>query len=130
MVPITPLRLVPIQRYRQLILSIQTLSLIHISFDLVCPAPLHPPSWRWRLPGMGGSVQEGWSWPRRRMTSVSYTHLKSEYLERPAMYVIGKLLGNINVGEDYPPPYLGEILEELDKDEIDDEYRRQLFRCV
>lgn len=43
------------------------------------------------------------------------------------MYVIGKLLGNINLGEDYPPPYLGEILEELDKDEIDDEYRRQLF---
>lgn len=40
---------------------------------------------------------------------------KSEYLERPAMYVIGKLLGNINLGEDYPPPYLGEILEELDK---------------
>lgn len=52
---------------------------------------------------------------------------KSEYLERPAMYVIGKLLGNINLGEDYPPHYLGEILEELDKDEIDDEYRRQLF---
>ena len=52
---------------------------------------------------------------------------KSEYLERPAMYIIGKLLGNINLGEDYPPSYLGEILDELDKDEIDDEYRRQLF---
>ena len=31
------------------------------------------------------------------------------------------------MGEDYPPSYLGEILDELDKDEIDDEYRRQLF---
>lgn len=52
---------------------------------------------------------------------------RAESLELPAMSVIGKLLGNINLGEDYPPSYLGEILEELDKDEIDDEYRRQLF---